>query len=533
MRRLPRLVARLLGCVALVIAGCSDGTSDGSGSSSGEAGSGGVTSSSSRGGSGGGSSGPVDPLCNETCAFSGDGVCDDGGEFVNTTAVVCARGSDCRDCGRREPRPSGASSSSSGAGGGVGLCEDTCGIAHDGLCQDGAEGSLSRDCAYGTDCSDCGPRAFRDDNACVLTPTEEPILPGESAVLCSDSCMLAHDGYCQEGLDPPDNCETGTDCADCGISIARRCANTCDTAMNGVCGERDGSCEKGTDCADCGPASYGAADLMAPPVEADVLRWNGASVFHVSASQATVSDDLTGLQWARALPPQRMTLGQAREYCDRLVLDGAGDWRLPSRTEALSLVYTDSDRDAVNEDLYAWREFPLDHYWTSSVAGGQSHALGLYVSYPSPSDASSVLAMGSAWPSLTLRVRCVRTQTARTPMMDRFLVEGDTVLDQLTGARWLRAPLLMPDADLEDARAACEAIPGETFWSLPNLFAALTLLDVTQDTPALDVTAFPMTPPGFLITGGIPIWLTSGGSTVGPAECFATGQYLVQCVEVQ
>ena len=44
---------------------------------------------------------PNVPACTETCNFASDGNCDDGGpgsEFFN-----CARGSDCTDCGVRQP----------------------------------------------------------------------------------------------------------------------------------------------------------------------------------------------------------------------------------------------------------------------------------------------------------------------------------------------------------------------------------------------------------------------------------------------
>ena len=44
------------------------------------------------------------------------------------------------------------------------LCVDTCGLASNGACQDGGEGSMfalygtPQACDYGTDCYDCGPR---------------------------------------------------------------------------------------------------------------------------------------------------------------------------------------------------------------------------------------------------------------------------------------------------------------------------------------------------------------------------------------
>lgn len=89
----------------------------------------------------------TDPLCNESCATAGNGVCDDGGE--GSSFSDCALGSDCADCGMR-------SSTDAPAGGGT--CENTCRWARDGECDDGGPGSLYSVCDFGTDCADCGAR---------------------------------------------------------------------------------------------------------------------------------------------------------------------------------------------------------------------------------------------------------------------------------------------------------------------------------------------------------------------------------------
>ena len=81
-----------------------------------------------------------DQDCVNTCPYSFDGVCDDGGNFSSSS--VCAFGTDCGDCGSR----------------GAVLCSDTCKTAANGYCHDGGTGSGGSDCAYGTDCTDCGVR---------------------------------------------------------------------------------------------------------------------------------------------------------------------------------------------------------------------------------------------------------------------------------------------------------------------------------------------------------------------------------------
>ncbi|MEC7948797.1 MAG: hypothetical protein VX265_14615 [Myxococcota bacterium] len=124
--------------------GGSGGGTSGSGSSGG-GGSGGGTSGSgsSGGGTGGGGGGTI---CLTTCSWDGDGVCDDGG--TASSFSVCDFGTDCSDCGPRDP------------------CTDTCtpwytsSYAGDGDCDDGETGAVSSMCDVGTDCTDCGPRGL-------------------------------------------------------------------------------------------------------------------------------------------------------------------------------------------------------------------------------------------------------------------------------------------------------------------------------------------------------------------------------------
>jgi hypothetical protein len=40
-------------------------------------------------------------LCTDTCSYAGDGDCDDGGP--NSDFDLCPYGTDCTDCGPREP----------------------------------------------------------------------------------------------------------------------------------------------------------------------------------------------------------------------------------------------------------------------------------------------------------------------------------------------------------------------------------------------------------------------------------------------
>lgn len=89
--------------------------------------------------SSGGSGGTGGSLCTDSCTYSGDNVCDDGG--VNSSYSVCSFGTDCADCGTRS------------------ACEDTCSDSNDGVCDDGGPNdstSYQSVCDRGTDCADCG-----------------------------------------------------------------------------------------------------------------------------------------------------------------------------------------------------------------------------------------------------------------------------------------------------------------------------------------------------------------------------------------
>jgi len=126
--------------------------------------------------------------CSNTCSTAADGICDDGGPGAETT--TCTFGDDCTDCGARNAGPGGYYAGSevtngkyptlgteailSNPSGNYGylpnratrenpqgipaLCGETCSSSSDGDCDDGGFGAEYSNCAYGTDCTDCGSR---------------------------------------------------------------------------------------------------------------------------------------------------------------------------------------------------------------------------------------------------------------------------------------------------------------------------------------------------------------------------------------
>ncbi len=79
----------------------------------------------------------------------------------------------------------------------------------------------------------------------------------------------------------------------------------------------------------------------------------------------SVCDRTTLLEWERAVGTELRTWAQANDYCDSLSLEGASDWRLPTRIELLSIV--DFGRKEPAIDPAAFPATPSDSFWTSTL----------------------------------------------------------------------------------------------------------------------------------------------------------------------
>jgi hypothetical protein len=211
-------------------------------------------------------------ICSDDCPTQMDGVCDDGDNGGKTcrpdidyhtkgwwtyldydkcdfdTQKVsdrCAYGSDCKDCGPRDPNM---------------ICENTCtqGEGWDnprgdqryervrnGFCNDGGANAVNNACDYGTDCLDCGPRErnVMCENTCTATKknyinfkdARPDVLLREFGNSNDHSNKYRMPNSCVDGgpaapltnwytdrtlydrdLPPDRQCAYGTDCMDCG-----------------------------------------------------------------------------------------------------------------------------------------------------------------------------------------------------------------------------------------------------------------------------------------------------------------------------
>ncbi len=246
---------------------------------------------------------PQQNLCGDTCSWSGDGVCDDGGP--DSEYAACDYGSDCADCGARplpvcnDPSfPDFCEQSASCWETGVdcssvaqctvgnfyacypgsavdcslvssgfycvdqtAVCSDSCPASVDspGVCDDGGTGSTTAACRLGTDCDDCGSRespCASDVNYPVFCPAT-PNAPSEcwspgtdcdSVQMCPDlsfyGCDLGYTYDCAAASCVLTSCADPTP-VDCGTGTCFPVDTDCTTVTSCVGGTGEFGCPFG------------------------------------------------------------------------------------------------------------------------------------------------------------------------------------------------------------------------------------------------------------------------------------------------
>ena len=193
---------------------------------------------------------------------------------------------------------------------------------------------------------------------------------------------------------------------------------------------------------------------------------------------ATVKDKVTGLEWQDAAGGSTYDFAGAGAYCDALVYNGASDWRMPTRIEAISIM---SIKPGMGESAVTGPAFtPVTGFctWTASRVGKSTmHAFSV--------GPASV----SAFEMLTSKcaARCVRGGSALgAPITKQYLLDATTVTDPVTGLVWERNP---PDvtSTLEAATTRCQALSGGTpprAMRLPTFKELAGIVDETRADPA-------------------------------------------------
>ena len=214
-------------------------------------------------------------------------------------------------------------------------------------------------------------------------------------------------------------------------------------------------------------------------------------------------------------PEFPVTWQEALQWVDKMNSErtfGFSDWRLPNRRELRSLVSHQTRRPPLPEHHPFVNVF-LSWYWTSTTAaiapdhawyvsmdgarmfyGGKDQS---FMVWPMRGRGTTLQGTGQkgCYDARGLSVPCDESgQDAAfeigMPWPDpRFLIETESVLDQLTGLRWLRhADLTAGPASWPEALAAVETFRREApqhGWRLPNINELESLIDCSNHTPAL------------------------------------------------
>ncbi|MFZ5797441.1 MAG: DUF1566 domain-containing protein [Desulfobulbus sp.] len=235
---------------------------------------------------------------------------------------------------------------------------------------------------------------------------------------------------------------------------------------------------------------------------------------------ALVADQLTGLIWTAEANPAGfpLTWGEALEFIRAMnarAESGFSDWRLPNRRELRSLLSYQTRRPALPAG-HPFTDVFLGWYWTSTTAAINPayawyvHLDGARMFYGRKDQyyllwpvrgASSILAATGQRFSYD---QAGRELPEPDPVQDgqdgfgvpwpaqRLVVEGDGVIDRLTGLEWLRQASLNGGAEVSwgEAFSLVAALneklgENEPHWRLPNINELESLVDCASHSPAL------------------------------------------------
>lgn len=307
----------------------------------------------------------------------------------------------------------------------------------------------------------------------------------------------------------------------CPIRTLVVCTALAATACGGTVGHSGAPADGGADAnapgpdssppsasdAGCTPDGASAPDTRAflfarwpmPNSSSDVSRGAPHPQAYHDNTDGTVTDTVTGLVWQQGWSSQAYSWYDAPTYCAGLTLAGR-TWRVPTSIELFSLA--DVSLASAGIDPVDFPNTPSTEFWSStpSLMGGDGAWYVFFGSNPYVADINAPDPQD---------VRCVASACPPAGG-DHYTVANGTVTDNWTHLTWEQAT---PPGTFTVAQAAshCAALSlaGAT-WRLPTVKELLTLVDVTQDAPMIDPTAFPGTPPVAFWTGTIPLGRTDG-----------------------
>ncbi|MFO7780419.1 MAG: DUF1566 domain-containing protein [Spirochaetia bacterium] len=219
-------------------------------------------------------------------------------------------------------------------------------------------------------------------------------------------------------------------------------------------------------------------------------------------ADGTITDRLTGLMWQREPLETGRTWTAAVDYCNSLELAGRSDWRLPNRTELMSLFHFGVDQP------YSWlggQGFgALSHspYWSGTRCGEDPDrawtvSLTSYlgnIQRSNKGDENRAMAVRTTSPGVIGLPRTGQDRTDRAGddgnlqegrdwPDPRFTDNGDgTITDELTGLMWQRSPVA-DEKTWENAIGYCNGLwlSGRFDWRLPNVLELASLYNARRD----------------------------------------------------
>lgn len=196
------------------------------------------------------------------------------------------------------------------------------------------------------------------------------------------------------------------------------------------------------------------------------------------ANGATVKDTTTGLVWQDTTSGQKYDFDGAAAYCNALVYDGASDWRMPTRIEAISIMSVTPVLGESATSGPAFTPITASCTWTASRTPGSTlQAFSISSAAVDPLENTSA----------NCAARCVRGGSPLgAPVAKQYILDATTVSDPVTSLVWERNPPLTT-GPLAAAGARCKALsigtPPRTM-RLPSFKELASIVDETRTSPA-------------------------------------------------
>jgi Protein of unknown function (DUF1566) len=202
-------------------------------------------------------------------------------------------------------------------------------------------------------------------------------------------------------------------CTNACASVGTQCGSstsllTCSMTGSGCTELATSTCSTGLLCERIAPAACVDptwAEWLMPNSPVDVTAGAPNPEAYTDNGDQTITDNVTGLMWQKAVPTGTYTWAQALAYCPTLTLGGYSDWRIPSRIELVSIVDFGQSYPSINTTYFP--ATPANGFWASAAEAGQSPPVSGMVYY-----AWGVsFALGGSGPAEVTtyhNVRCVR-----------------------------------------------------------------------------------------------------------------------------